>query len=106
MNKENNSRMPASKRNINIKPENIKVQLRQVQNKYVNTILENEITFCQGPAGTSKKFNACYTALTLLASKKISQMVLCKPIQASGKKLGCLQSNIKEKTAIYMKSNV
>ena len=106
MNKENNSRMPASKRNINIKPENIKVQLRQIQNKYVNTILENEITFCQGPAGTSKTFTACYTALKLLASKQISQIVLCKPIQESGEKLGFLPGDIKEKTDPYMQSYV
>lgn len=98
--------MPASKRNINIKPENIKVQLRQIQNKYVNTILENEITFCQGPAGTSKTFTACYTALKLLASKQISQIVLCKPIQESGEKLGFLPGDIKEKTDPYMQSYV
>jgi len=102
----NNSRMPAGKRNINIKPENIKVQLRQVQNKYVNTILENEITFCQGPAGTSKTFTACYTALKLLATKEISQIVLCKPIQESGEKLGFLPGDIKEKTDPYMQSYV
>lgn len=101
-----NSNMPSGKRNINIKPENIKVQLRQVQNKYVNTILENEITFCQGPAGTSKTFTACYTALKLLSTKEISQIVLCKPIQESGEKLGFLPGDIKEKTDPYMQSYV
>lgn len=106
MDKGNSSRMPAGKRNINIKPENIKAQLRQSQNKYVNTILENEITFCQGPAGTSKTFTACYTALKLLATKEISQIVLCKPIQESGEKLGFLPGDIKEKTDPYMQSYV
>lgn len=106
MDKGNSSRMPAGKRNINIKPENIKAQLRQTQNKYVNTILENEITFCQGPAGTSKTFTACYTALKLLANKEISQIVLCKPIQESGEKLGFLPGDIKEKTDPYMQSYV
>ena len=106
MDKGNSSKMPSGKRNINIKPENIKAQLRQTQNKYVNTILENEITFCQGPAGTSKTFTACYTALKLLANKEISQIVLCKPIQESGEKLGFLPGDIKEKTDPYMQSYV
>jgi len=106
MDRGSSSRMPSGKKLINIKPENIKVQLRQSQNKYVNTILENEITFCQGPAGTSKTFTACYTALKLLASKEISQVVLCKPIQESGEKLGFLPGDIKEKIDPYMQSYI
>jgi len=106
MDRGSSSRMPSGKKLINIKPENIKVQLRQSQNKYVNTILENEITFCQGPAGTSKTFTACYTALKLLASKEISQVGLCKPIQESGEKLGFLPGDIKEKIDPYMQSYI
>ena len=106
MDRGSSSRTPSGKKLINIKPENIKVQLRQSQNKYVNTILENEITFCQGPAGTSKTFTACYTALKLLASKEISQVVLCKPIQESGEKLGFLPGDIKEKIDPYMQSYI
>lgn len=104
MNKGNNS--TSKRKNINIKPENIKVQLRQSQNKYVNTILESEITFCQGPAGTSKTFTACYSALKLLVNKQISQVVLCKPIQESGEKLGFLPGDVKEKIDPYMQSYI
>jgi phosphate starvation-inducible protein PhoH len=97
MEKGNSSRPQAGKKSISIKPENLKVQLRQSQNNYVNTILENEITFCQGPAGTSKTFTACYTALKLLSMGTIKQIVLCKPIQESGEKLGFLPGDIKDK---------
>lgn len=75
----------SKRRRYGIKEENLKgVQLRQSQKKYTNTILENQITFCTGPAGTSKTFTACYAALLLLAKKQISQIVLCKPIQEAG----------------------
>lgn len=89
-----------------IKTQLKQVQLRQSQRKYLNTILENDITFCYGPAGTSKTFTACYTALQLLSEKQINRVILCKPIQEAGEKLGHLPGDIKEKTDPYVKSYV
>lgn len=80
------------------------VQLRQSQRKYVDTILNNDITFCYGPAGTSKTFTACYAALNLLGQREIKRIILCKPIQEAGEKLGHLPGNIEEKTDPYVKS--
>jgi phosphate starvation-inducible PhoH-like protein len=80
------------------------VQLRQSQNDYVNTVLQNDITFCYGPAGTSKTFTACYIALELLKDKEITKIILCKPIQEAGEKLGFLPGSIDEKVDPYMKS--
>lgn len=81
-----------------------KVQLRQSQRKYLNQIETNEITFCYGPAGTSKTFTACFAALSLLKDKKIKQIILCKPIQEAGEKLGFLPGDKDEKVDPYMKS--
>ena len=81
-----------------------KVQLRQTQKKYLNTIEDNDITFCYGPAGTSKTFTACYTALKMLSEKKIKEVILCKPIQEAGEKLGFLPGDKDEKVDPYMKS--
>jgi phosphate starvation-inducible protein PhoH and related proteins len=103
---ENNKNTKINRSKINIKPENIKVQLRQSQQKYLQQILENEITFCQGPAGTSKTFTACYVALKLLSEKKIKTIILCKPIQEAGEKLGFLPGDIGEKIDPYMQSYV
>lgn len=80
------------------------VQLRQSQQQYVNTIKDNEITFCYGPAGTSKTFTACYVALQMLENKEIKQIILCKPIQEAGEKLGFLPGEVDEKIAPYIKS--
>lgn len=67
-------------------------------------IRNNNLTICQGPAGTSKTFCACYTALALLADQKIEKIILTKPIQESGEQLGFLPGTIQEKTDPYMKS--
>jgi len=80
------------------------VQLRQSQRKYLNTIESNEITFCYGPAGTSKTFTACYAGLKLLQERKIKEIVLCKPIQEAGEKLGFLPGDKEDKVDPYMKS--
>ena len=41
------------------------ITLKPSQQKYLNQILTNDITFCYGPAGTSKTFTACLAALNL-----------------------------------------
>ena len=81
-----------------------RVQLRESQKHYVRNIEENEITFCYGPAGTSKTFTACYVALKMLSEKKIKEIILCKPIQEAGEKLGFLPGDKDEKIDPYMKS--
>ena len=81
-----------------------RVQLRDNQRNYVDTINRNDITFCYGPAGTSKTFTACFTALEMLQEKKIKEIVLCKPIQEAGEKLGHLPGDIHDKVDPYMKS--
>lgn len=81
-----------------------RVQLRQSQQRYLNEIEKNEITFCYGPAGTSKTFTACYAGLKLLKEEKIKEIILCKPIQESGEKLGFLPGDKNDKVDPYMKS--
>jgi phosphate starvation-inducible PhoH-like protein len=83
-----------------------RVTLRQSQHKYVKQIEENDITFCYGPAGTSKTFTACYVALKLLQEKKIKEIILCKPIQEAGEKLGFLPGTKEEKIDPYMNSYI
>lgn len=103
-NSDNNRKV--SRKRVNIKPADVKAQLRQSQQKYVKQILENDITFCSGPAGTSKTFTACYAALKLFAEKEIENIVLTKPIQEAGEKLGFLPGDMEEKIDPYMQSYV
>jgi phosphate starvation-inducible PhoH-like protein len=82
------------------------VQLKPSQQDYFQQIQKNEITFCSGPAGTSKTFTACFTPLHLLATKQVSKIILCKPIQESGEKLGFLPGDIADKIDPYMQSYI
>ena len=80
------------------------IELSPKQHDLYKGIRSNTLTVCQGPAGTSKTFTACYTALALLADKKIDQIILTKPIQESGEQLGFLPGTVEEKVDPYMKS--
>lgn len=91
-----------------IKPDDLKgIQLRQCQLQYYKTIIENEITFSYGPAGTAKTFTSLYTALDLISKSKqskIYKIILTKPIQESGERLGFLPGEIEDKIGPYMES--
>jgi phosphate starvation-inducible PhoH-like protein len=103
---QNNDNKKISRKRVNVKPADVKAQLRQSQQQYVRQILENDITFCSGPAGTSKTFTACYAALKLFAEGEIENIVLTKPIQEAGEKLGFLPGDMEEKIDPYMQSYV
>jgi phosphate starvation-inducible PhoH-like protein len=97
----------AKKETPQIKFDELKhVQLRQNQKIYSQKILESDITFCYGPAGTSKTFTAAYTALKLLADKSnnIQRIICTKPIQESGEKLGHLPGTVEEKIQPFVET--
>lgn len=80
------------------------ISLTPKQQELYTGIRNNTLTICQGPAGTAKTFVACYSAIGLLADKKIERIILTKPIQESGENLGFLPGTIEEKTDPYMQS--
>jgi len=80
------------------------VRLTQSQESYLQKIMANEITFAFGPAGTSKTWTACLAALKLYIDGKIDKIILSKPIQESGEKLGFLPGEIKDKIDPFMES--
>lgn len=79
-------------------------KLSILQQEYSDKIISNEITVCHGPAGTSKTFTACYTALKLFSLNVIKKIILVKPIQESGEKLGFLPGGIEDKIDPYVES--
>lgn len=78
------------------------VELTEKQNDLYIGIKNHTMTLIHGPAGTSKTFTSCYTALALLANKKVEKIIITKPMEESGNSgVGYLPGDIHEKTAPY-----
>lgn len=73
------------------------------QNLYIKTVLENDLTFSIGPAGTGKTFLAVAMALHFLLSKKLDRIVLTRPVVEAGEKLGFLPGDIQQKVNPYFR---
>ncbi len=80
------------------------VHLTEKQNLLYKGIRNNILTVVHGPAGTSKTYTTCYTALALLADKKIEKIIITKPIQESGENLGFLPGSMEDKLHPYKQS--
>jgi phosphate starvation-inducible PhoH-like protein len=80
------------------------VVLSDKQKELNQKIKKNIITIAIGPAGTSKTFATCYTALELLNTGEYNQIILTKPLEESGNKLGYLPGGIDDKIAPYLES--
>lgn len=80
------------------------IKFSHSQRKFFDSIKNNLITVCTGPAGTAKTFVSCYAALDLLRLGEHKNIVLCKPAVESGDQMGFLPGSLQEKLAPYMKS--
>lgn len=74
------------------------------QKEYKESIFNNTITFCWGPAGSSKTFSACYAALRLLEKGEVEKIICTKPIKEAGEFLGSLPGDVWEKISPHMES--
>lgn len=84
----------------------LKVELTPKQHELYKTIRNNTFTIVRGPAGSAKTFVACYTALGLLADKKVDKIIITKPIVSAGEEIGILPGDLSMKTDVYMKSYI
>jgi len=73
----------------------------KAQEQYLNNIRSKSVTFGVGPAGTGKTFVATTQAADLLAAKKISKLVVTRPIVEAGEQLGFLPGELDEKVLPY-----
>ncbi len=73
------------------------------QRRYVQAMLENDLTFCLGPAGTGKTYLAVAVAVSLLKQHKIKRIVLARPAVEAGEKLGYLPGDLQAKVNPYLR---
>ncbi|HLP58665.1 MAG TPA: PhoH family protein [Candidatus Deferrimicrobium sp.] len=73
------------------------------QKEYLKAILNNDMAFGIGPAGTGKTFLAISIALHHLLTKKVERIVLTRPVVEAGEKLGFLPGDIQQKVNPYFR---
>ena len=78
----------------------------ETQEKYLETIDSNIVTFGVGPAGTGKTYLAMFQAVTYLWAKKstdIRRIVLTRPVVEAGERLGFLPGLLEDKMDPFMR---
>lgn len=73
------------------------------QNLYVNSIEKNDITFCTGPSGTGKSFICAGVSAQKLVEQEARQIIITRPLVATGKEIGSLPGDVSEKILPYLK---
>ncbi|HVE44936.1 MAG TPA: PhoH family protein [Gammaproteobacteria bacterium] len=75
----------------------------QNQIRYINNILQYDINFGIGPAGTGKTYLAVACAVKALETERVSRIILVRPIVEAGEKLGFLPGDIAQKVHPYLR---
>ncbi len=72
------------------------------QKKYYKAVLENDIVFAVGPAGTGKTYQAVACAVSALKNNEVDRIVITRPVVEAGENLGFLPGDLKEKVDPYL----
>lgn len=73
------------------------------QQRYVKAILEHDINFGIGPAGTGKTYLAVACAVAALEKEQIQRILLVRPAVEAGEKLGFLPGDLAQKIDPYLR---
>jgi phosphate starvation-inducible PhoH-like protein len=78
--------------------------LTENQKIYYETLLNNQITICSGPAGVGKSYIAMKTAVDLLLDdgNGYDKIIIVRPAVEAEEKLGALPGNVEEKLDPYI----
>jgi phosphate starvation-inducible protein PhoH and related proteins len=73
------------------------------QQRYVKAILDHDINFGIGPAGTGKTYLAVACAVDALEREQIRRILLVRPAVEAGEKLGFLPGDLSQKIDPYLR---
>ena len=70
---------------------------------YVAAMMQNDIVFGIGPAGTGKTYLAVAVAVAALKNKSVEKIILCRPAVEAGESLGFLPGDLRDKVDPYFR---
>ncbi len=73
------------------------------QRAYLKAILENDISFAIGPAGTGKTYLAVACAVDQLERDAVKRIILVRPAVEAGERLGFLPGDLTQKVDPYLR---
>ena len=73
------------------------------QQSYLKKIMNHDINFGVGPAGTGKTYLAVACAVDALQSEKVRRIILVRPAVEAGEKLGFLPGDMAQKVDPYLR---
>jgi len=73
------------------------------QRRYVRAIMNHDLVFCTGPAGTGKTYLAVAMAVNFLKQGRVSKIVLARPAVEAGERLGFLPGDMQAKVHPYLR---
>jgi len=88
---------------IEIKTRKKSVEPRSArQAAYIRALLDNDLVFGLGPAGTGKTYLAVAVAVSMLVEGRVDRIMLSRPAVEAGERLGFLPGDMKDKVDPYM----
>ena len=73
------------------------------QESYMQSMIENELVFSIGPAGTGKTFLAVAAAVSALRDNRVERIIVTRPAVEAGEKLGFLPGDLQQKIDPYLR---
>ncbi|ARO13894.1 PhoH family protein [Ketogulonicigenium robustum] len=74
----------------------------EAQKTYVRNLMDNELAFGIGPAGTGKTYLAVAVGVSMFLGGHVDRIILSRPAVEAGERLGFLPGDAKEKVDPYM----
>lgn len=75
----------------------------QTQAEYITKMIQNELVFGLGPAGTGKTYLAVALAVSMMLEGAVDKIILSRPAVEAGENLGFLPGDLKEKVDPYLR---
>ena len=84
-------------------PKKIILARSKKQSEYIKSLINGQLTFGLGPAGTGKTYLAVAVAASMLSSGEVTKIVLSRPAVEAGERLGFLPGDLKDKIDPYLR---